>query len=151
MSPFAPNAYSDEFAKVHGLDHLIAACQSVKKIPETKSSNSNQRGNKSNPRTHAPSLPSRNSKRVFCISENRRYIRWSAEEDNLLTNAVRERQAGYQSNKTLSMDDWIFIASEYFANTRNEYQCKSRWSKVCGYKNRWNCCIAYRTSYLGTN
>ncbi|KAL3944522.1 MAG: hypothetical protein SGBAC_001390 [Bacillariaceae sp.] len=54
-------------------------------------------------------------------SSNRKFQRWSPEEDDVLKNAV-ETEGGPPIN-------WKRIASKYFSNVRTALQCKSRWTK----------------------
>lgn len=50
----------------------------------------------------------------------KRWARWTAEEDQLLENAVAME----------GMDNWILISAKYFNGSRNEVQIKNRWKKT---------------------
>jgi hypothetical protein len=65
------------------------------------------------------SLPSTDTR----VSVDRKFQRWTEEEDDMLRNAFR-MQRGPTTH-------WKKIARQYFGNRRSASQCKSRWTKVC--------------------
>jgi hypothetical protein len=50
----------------------------------------------------------------------KRWARWTAQEDQLLENAVAME----------GIDNWILISAKYFNGSRNEVQIKNRWKKT---------------------
>jgi hypothetical protein len=50
----------------------------------------------------------------------KRWARWTAQEDQLLENAVAME----------GVDNWILISAKYFNGSRNEVQIKNRWKKT---------------------
>lgn len=56
--------------------------------------------------------------------------RWTPEEDDLLRQAMADREAGG------NVKSWKEVAAEYFQGTRSDVQCMHRWQKVRGGEGR---------------
>lgn len=74
-------------------------------------------------------LPQKTTASLSTRSQNRKFQRWSKEEDALLLTAV-ELEKSTKSVSGMTTINWKRIANDYFHGSRTDIQCKGRWKKV---------------------